>query len=244
MGADDRVVLVIGQHDEGLAGLTDRIRGLGYRARRIKTAEEALDLAQERGVRAGAIVIEPELPTLDLARAVATLRGRLADGRPDAVIAAGPRPGEDALEKLRSAHVTLGLFDQVGDHTLRFLLNRASTEEHLLSLRQDRRIPTEWRTLLHVGGRRKPTWVYSLSGGGAYLATPRPSQRGAQLALDLPLAGGVVSVAGRVLYTNVPGNLQQSTLPHGMGIEFVALPAEVRRAIEGEIRANAERHLI
>lgn len=244
MGNDDRLVLVIGQHSDALTGLTERIRGLGYRARRIKTADEALDLAQERDVRASAIVIEPELPTLDLARAVATLRGRLADGRPDAVIAAGPRPDEDVLERLRRAHVTLALWDQVGDHILRFQLNRASTEEHLLSLRQDRRIPTEWRTLLHVAGRRKPTFVYSLSGGGAYLATPRPSQRGAELAIDLPLPEGVISVAGRVLYTNVPGNLQQSSLPHGMGIEFTALPADARRAIETEIQASADRHLI
>lgn len=244
MSSDDRLVLVIGQHNDALADLTERIRGLGYRARRIKTSDEALDLAQERGVRAGAIVIEPELPTLDLARAVATLRGRLADGRPDAVIAAGARPDEDTIEKLRRAHVTLALWDHVGDHTLRFQLNRAATEEHLLSLRQDRRIPTEWRTLLHVAGRRKPTCVYSLSSGGAYLATPRPSQRGAELAIDLPLPGGTVSVAGRVLYTNVPGNLQQKVLPHGMGIEFVALPAEVRKAIEGEIQASALRHLI
>ena len=244
MGGHDELVLVIGQHDAGLQDLTERIRGLGYRARRLKTAEEALDLAQERSLRAGAIVIEPELPALDLARAVSTLRGRLADGRPDAVIAAGARPDAETLERLRRAHVTLSLFDEVGDHTLRFQLNRASTEEHLLSLRQDLRVPTEWRALLSVGGRRKKTGVYSLSGGGAYLATPRPSLRGAELALDLPLQGGAVSVAGRVLYTNVPGNLHQTTLPHGMGIEFVALPAEVRRAIDDEIRAVADRHVV
>ena len=243
-GGEDKLVLVIGQHTHALSDLTERIRGLGYRARRIKTAEEALDLAQERGVRAGAILIEPELPALDLGVAVSTLRGRLADGRPDAVIAAGRRPDDETLEKLRRAQITLALWDEVGDNALRFQLNRASTEAHLLSLRQDHRVPTEWRTLLSVGGRRKRTAVYSLSGGGAYLATPRPSLRGAEIAIDLPLTDGRVSVAGRVLYTNVPGNLQQATLPHGMGIEFVAMPADVRHSIEDEIRSVTAQYVI
>jgi hypothetical protein len=29
-----------------------------------------------------------------------------------------------------------------------------------------------------------------------------------------------------------------------MGVEFLALPSEARRAIEGEIQASAERHLV
>ena len=80
MYQDERPVLIVGQHDPRLGDLTERIRGLGYRARRIKTAEEALDLAQERGVQARAIVIEADLPALDLGRAVSTLRARLAEG--------------------------------------------------------------------------------------------------------------------------------------------------------------------
>jgi len=243
MSNDDRPVLILGQHDPALGDLTERIRGLGYRARRIKTAEEALDVAQERREQARAIVMEADLPALDLSRAVGTLRARLADGRPDAIIAAGSRPDDETLERLRQAHITLALWGTVGDHTLRFQLNRASTEEHLLSLRQDRRIPTEWGAILHVSGRRKHTGLYSLSGGGAYLATPRPSLRGAELAVELPLPGGTVDVAGRCLYTNVPGNLHDVTLPDGMGVEFVALDHDVRRALDETIR-SAETGLV
>jgi hypothetical protein len=236
MTHDERPVLIIGQHDPALGDLTERIRELGYRARRIKTAEEALDLAQERGVRARAIVIEADLPALDLGRAIATLRARLADGRPDAVIAAAGQPDPESIERLRDANVTLALWGSVGDHTLRFQINRASTEQHLLSLRQDQRVPTEWQAVFHVAGRRKRTAVYSLSGGGAYLATSRPSQRGAELAVALPLPAGAVEVAGRVLYTNVPGNLHDTSLPNGMGIEFIAMPSEARRALDETIR--------
>ncbi len=237
MYQDERPVLIIGDHDPGLGDLTERIRGLGYRARRIKTAEEALDLAQERGVSARAILIEADLPALDLGRAVATLRARLADGRPDAVIAAAEFPDGETLDRLRDAHVTLALWGPVGDHTLRFQINRASAEEHLLALRQDTRIPTDWQAVLAVSGRRKRTSVYSLSGGGAYLATARPSQRGAEVAVTLPLPGGTVDLAGRVLYTNVPGNLHDQTLPNGMGLEFIAMPSEKRRTLEETIRS-------
>jgi CheY-like chemotaxis protein len=241
---DERPVLVLGQHDPALGDLTERIRALGYRARRIKTAEEALDLAQDRDVEARAIVMEAALPAYDLGRAVSVLRARLADGRPDSIIATAEYPEGETLDRLRDAHVTLALWGGAGDHTLRFQINRASAEQHLLSLRQDTRVPTEWRTVLSVGGRRKPTSVYSLSGGGAYLATPRPSQRGAELAVSLPLPDGVVDVAGRVLYTNVPGNLHDTTLPNGMGIEFRALPTEARRSIEDAIRSVEDRHLV
>ncbi len=244
MYQDERPVLIVGQHDPRLGDLTERIRGLGYRARRIKTAEEALDLAQERGVQARGIVIEADLPALDLGRAVSILRARLADGRPDAVIAAAEYPDGEALDRLRDAGVTLALWGPVGDHTLRFQLNRASAEEHLLSLRQDTRIPTDWNAVLAVGGRRKRTSVYSLSGGGAYLATARPSQRGAEVAVTLPLPDGAIDLAGRVLYTNVPGNLHDQTLPDGMGLEFVAVPSDKRRALEETIRSVEDRYLV
>lgn len=241
---DDRPVLILGDHDPSLGNLTERIRALGYRARRIKTAEEALDLAQERGVQARAIVMEAALPALDLARAVSILRARLADGRPDSVIATAEYPDGETLDRLRDAHVTLALWGSVGDHTLRFQINRASAEEHLLSLRQDTRIPTEWRAFFHVGGRRKHTAVYSLGGGGAYLATGRPSLRGAEVALELPLPTGAVDVAGRVLYTNVPGNLHDPSLPDGMGVEFLAVPSDTRRSIEDTIRSIEDRYVV
>jgi len=47
-----------------------------------------------------------------------------------------------------------------------------------------------------------------------------------------------------VLYTNVPGNLHDTTLPNGMGIEFMALPAETRRALEDTIRSVEDRHVV
>jgi len=40
-----------------------------------------------------------------------------------------------------------------------------------------------------------------------------------------------VSLNGRVLYTNVPGNLQHDDLPLGMGVAFDSPPAEAEREL-------------
>jgi len=81
------------------------------------------------------------------------------------------------------------------------------------------------------GGREKEALVYSVSPGGAFLATPRPSMRGARVSVQLPLPAGNLSLDGRVLYTNVPGNLQRPDLPVGMGVAFDAPSSEAEREL-------------
>jgi hypothetical protein len=55
--------------------------------------------------------------------------------------------------------------------------------------------------------------------------------RGATISVELPLPAGNVSLNGRVLYTNVPGNLQHDDLPLGMGVAFDSPPAEAEREL-------------
>ena len=40
-----------------------------------------------------------------------------------------------------------------------------------------------------------------------------------------------VQVVGRVVYTNVPGNLQRASLPTGMAVRFTEMPPGAERAI-------------
>lgn len=84
-------------------------------------------------------------------------------------------------------------------------------------------------------GRQKPARVYTLSSGGVYLETPRPTMRGARVEVELTIGAGPVRAAGVVVYTNVPGNLHRSNLPVGMGIRFSDVPepscAALRRLV-------------
>jgi hypothetical protein len=68
--------------------------------------------------------------------------------------------------------------------------------------------------------------------------------RGAELAVELPLPSGRVSLLGRVLYTNVPGNLKRDHLPTGMGVAFVRTPAAEAAAIEAEVEGMAARFYV
>jgi CheY-like chemotaxis protein len=239
---DETTVLVLGDHGLSLSDLSERIRSFGFRAVRAKTPQDALELAAERGYRFSAALIEASLPALDLGPALDRIRSRA--GTPGMVlIATGAMPDAAERERLRGAGVHTALWQPVGDHALLFHLNRATGEEGR-HLRAAQRVPTEWRTRVMVAGRAKPASVYSLSSGGAYLATERPSMRGAELAIDLPLAEGTVSVLGRVVYTNVTGNLKRAHLPTGMGVAFVRTPPADADAISEGVAEIASRFYV
>jgi hypothetical protein len=46
-------------------------------------------------------------------------------------------------------------------------------------------------------------------------------------------------MAGRVVLTNVPGNLERHNLPHGMAIEFLRVLPEARDAIQQHVLERA-----
>ena len=75
-------------------------------------------------------------------------------------------------------------------------------------------------------GRSKAASVYTVSSSGAFLATPAPSPRGAQIAIELPVPGLRGRLKARVVMTNVPGNLQHKNLPVGMGVRFESPPID------------------
>lgn len=231
------IVLVLGDHATPLSNLAERMRRLGYRVARAKTPQDALALSEERGYRFAAAMVETSLPSVSLERALLELRARA--GTDDLVfIAAGHRPDVETRNRLRRADVKLALWEPVGSHALRFLLNRALAGRRDEWLRGDLRVPAEMPATIFSTGRQKRASVYSLSGGGAFLETSRPSPTGASLGLELPFPRGKVAVAARVLYTNVTGNLQCDKLPSGMGVRFTEHSGRVRRTIE---RAVSER---
>jgi len=236
-------ILMLGDHGRQLSELAGRMREMGFRAIRAKTPEHALELAAERGFIFDAAIIDAAMPAIDLGTALAELRARTGSEHM-IFLATGERPRTDECARLRAAGVRFALWQPLGDHALRFQLNRAASQDLGISLREVQRVPTEWKTRVIVGGRSKLASVYSLSAGGAFLATNRPSIRGAEMAIDLPLPDGCISLLGRVLYTNVPGNLSRSLLPTGMGVCFVDTPLGDRRAIDAQVSEVSIQYLV
>ncbi|CAG1008607.1 hypothetical protein MYXO_03751 [Myxococcaceae bacterium] len=222
-------IVVLESTPERADALVRRIRDLGaYRPVAAKTAEHAVRITEDPRFDVRAVLLAADTPVADLSGAISALRAGAASRRLR-FIATGPNPGLEGLARLRHAGVDLSLWEPWDDARLRFQLNRALAAPEQESVRREQRAPTDWRARVVGSGREKEALVYSLSAGGAYLATPRPSMRGARLSVVLPMPSGNLALDGRVLYTNVPGNLLRLELPVGMGIAFEAAPPEVER---------------
>lgn len=230
-------VLLVDGAAQRLAPLVERLRTLGFLAVRAKTPEEALQLAESPRYDFAAALLPFDLPAADLRGALSSLRDRAS--RRLACVAVGTRPDAEGLSRLRDAGVELAVWNPIDDGVLRFQLNRAVSSFAGESLRRELRAPTDWRVRFLAGGRSKDATLYSLSAGGAFLSTQRPSTRGADVAVELPLPAESVAVRGRVLYTNVPGNLMKGTLPLGMAVQFAGVGADVVDSIRHAVAERA-----
>lgn len=232
-----RTVLFVDCGSHPLLELATRARRVGFRVLRAKTPEDAREALRDDRHAVGAVVIPPDLEAPDLSLALQGFRELVSD-RELSVLVGGARPGPSECQRLRGAGAKLGIFDPLDDHTLRFQLNRAAAGRPSGSAeRRAVRVPTDWPVRVRMGGREKPARVYCVSSTGAYLATSRPSFRGSLVYLTLPLPSGPIDVAGRVVMTNVPGNLVRENLPLGMAVQFTGLALDVADSL----REYAER---
>ncbi len=228
-----REIVILDAGSSSMRSLGTRLRRLGYSVLPSKTPDHADRLLRTRGSSIAAAVIPVDLPTFDLGAALRFLR-RLEPTGELSFVAAGQRPSREGCRLLRDAGVELALWEPVDGHTLRFQANRAlASSEIVRGSRTSLRAPADWPVAVWTGTRRKPARVYSLSAGGAFLATGRPSLPQAQLRIDLPASPRPLRLQARVVMTNVPGNLVRDNLPIGMGLRFEQTPPEVEEALAG-----------
>jgi hypothetical protein len=222
--------------------LTSRVRALGYEALAASEPRAAARLMAEDGPRVGAALLPADLALPARAGELDHVR-RAAGPFGIGFVAVGDRPDEAACAVLRAHGVRLCLWEPFQEHELRFVLNRAAfdpkAEGAVAENRLQLRVPTELSAEVRGGGRTKPARIYSLSTAGCFLETLRPSLVGSRVEVDFALPTGELCLAGRVVMTSVPGNLQRSKLPCGMGVEFRQLPAEARGALEAYVRERA-----
>jgi hypothetical protein len=215
---------VLGANAPEMQLLRTRIGRMGYRAIPAKTPDQAHAFLRVGGSRVGAVVVPSDLPAMNLRSALESMR-RLVPGHEVHFLGAGRDPGPGERARLREAGVRLQIFDPVDMHALRFQLNRVlGAGKPQRGVRHTLRAPADWPVTVRVGSRLKEGRVYTISASGAFVAMAQPSlvRTAVTLGLSPPRIGPLTAV-GRVVMTNVPGNVMRRGLPYGMGIRFEQL---------------------
>jgi hypothetical protein len=233
----ERSILLLGANSPLMSELADRISDLAYRCVSVETPDDAIEVAREQGLEYGVALSEPARRALEWKEALDSIRLQ-SNSRHMRYIATGDQPDEQICARLRESGAGIALWAPVEDHALRFHLNALMSESREVLLRRESRAPIDVSATVCAGGRRKQVAIYCLSAGGAFLETTRPSRPGANLEITLQSPDGELSVDAHVLYTNVPGNLSQPTLPMGMGVQFENLGRSALDAIRQIVEFN------
>jgi DNA-binding NarL/FixJ family response regulator len=235
-----RTVLLIDVGLEPMDLLNALARRLDYRVVRAKTTDEAIQILMEPRFGIGCGVVPPDMPVPHVGRALDAFRQAARVRDLPFVVAGSPR-SEEACRALYNAGVRIPLWEPIDAHTLRFQLNRALAGQTFRRRRGSRRVPSSARAVVHSRGRSKEARLYSLSSQGAFIATAMPSLRGTEVQVELPFLSSVGRLGGRVVMTNVAGNLMKKNLPMGMAIQFERLRVEEHAALELHVERKSRR---
>jgi hypothetical protein len=214
-------LLLLGANAPEMELLRTRLVRIGYRVVPGKTPEQAHALLRVGGTRIGAVIVPSDLPVVSLRPALDFMR-KISPSRSLTFVGAGRDPGPDGRERMRQAGIQVALFEPMDLHTLRFQVNRALAGGlPVHRARQTLRAPVDWPVIARSGARQKEGRVYSISASGAFLAIAQPWMVKARVEIRLATPEtGSIEAAGRVVMTNVPGNVMKRNLPFGMAVHF------------------------
>jgi hypothetical protein len=217
--------------------LAHRLRPLGFAILTADGLDEAMRIVQRADPPIGAVLVPWPLRIAEPGRALQLLREVSPDRPLRFVLTGSPAPSE--RETLRAIGPGLALPEPFTETELRFVVNYVLYNARHGESRRAVRVPTRMLARVRVGTGEKDVLVYSLSEDGAFLETPRPSQPGSSLELELPLPSGSLHTRADVLAANVPGSAYRRHVPKGMGVRFAELDPETRAHLEGYIEARA-----
>ena len=228
------VVLIEGTPGR-LNELARRIRLQGAEPIQACGTAEAAGLLPEADLGFAAVVIDVSLASRSLKKELMRLR-TAAGGLDLFFLAVGEQPAAGGRKKLRTAGVRCALWEPFDDAALRYQLNRAWNADRDDHKRANPRIPTYLHAQIGGGHRVKDGVVYSLSIRGAFLETPRASMAGAVVDLAIRLPNCFVETKARVVFANVPGNLQRQNLPLGMAVRFEDLDTQTSKKLKTYVK--------
>ena len=234
--ASNPVVLIEGTPGR-LNELARRIRLQGAEPIMACGVSDAMGLLPHPGADTGiaAVVVDATLASRGLKKELQRLRAA-GNGLEIFYLAFGEKPENSPRKQLRAADVRYALWEPFDDATLRFQLNRAWNADRDDHKRSNPRIPTYLHAQVGGGQRVKDGVVYSLSIQGAFIETPRASMSGAQVQLAIRLPTCFIETDARVVFANVPGNLQRPNLPLGMAVRFESLDAQTSKKLKGYVK--------
>jgi hypothetical protein len=187
----------------------------------------------EQGV--AAVLLDAGLASRALKKEVSRLRA--AAGSLELFLLAVGQPASSAgRKKLRAAGIRYALWEPFDDAVLRFQLNRAWNADRDDHKRASPRIPTYLHAQIGGTQRVKDGVVYSLSLQGAFVETSRASMSGAVVDIAIRLPGCFIETKARVVFANVPGNLQRPNLPLGMAVRFERLDSDTERKLKSYVK--------
>lgn len=184
-----------------------------------------------------AVLLDTELASRTLKKDLKRLR-TASRGLELYYLAVGEEPESAVRKKLRAGGVRSALWEPFDDATLRFQLNRAWNADRDDHKRANPRIPTYLHAQIGGGQRVKDGVVYSLSIQGAFIETPRASMAGAIVDVAIRLPNCFVETKARVVFANVPGNLQRPNLPLGMAVRFEQLDANSSKKLKEYVKEH------
>jgi PilZ domain len=196
---------------------------------------EAASMLPDDDLGIAAVLIDVALASRSLKKELGRLR-TAARGLELYYLAVGEAPSPAARKKLRHAGVRSSLWEPFDDAALRFQLNRAWNADRDDHKRRNPRIPTYLHAQIGGGQRVKDGVVYSLSIQGAFIETPRASMAGAIVDVAIRLPNCFVETKARVVFANVPGNLQRPNLPLGMAVRFEELDVQSSRKLKAYVK--------
>ncbi|UCE85591.1 MAG: PilZ domain-containing protein [Deltaproteobacteria bacterium] len=232
-------ILLVEADRDPMPGIATRLVALGTDVVRVASVEDAIQKLDEHAPTTCVVFFPTQRPAAELKKLLKTVRRARRRTRA-AFVGVGERPNVEQRKLLESAGVETCLAEPIGDTQLRFALNQAGFEPDKTRARRGVRAPTAIVARIVTATGEREALVYSLSAGGAYLETDRPTMAGGRLQIDLPLPGGTVTAKARALYHNVLGNLRQENLAVGMGVEFVDMDAGTRAVIADYVDACLE----
>lgn len=216
-------LLLLGANAPDMELLRTRLVRIGHRVVAAKTPEMAHTLLRVGGSRIGAVIVPADLPVVDLGAALGFMRKIAPPGHELSFVGAGRDPGPERRERLRRAGVRVALFDPIDLHTLRFQIN-AALATNPIPMRARRgtvRAPADWQVVARANGRHKEGRLYSISPNGGFVVLPQPWMVRSQVEIHGAMPDGTeLRATGRVVMTNVPGNVMRASLPVGMGVRF------------------------